>query len=152
MKVAVLGASGYTGLELLRVLLRHPEFEIAAVTSEQRAGRPVGEAFPSLRGRLDLSFEVSDPAGLAGRVELAFTALPHSASARSVAALRDWTPGSSLHALLAGIAGVLFAGVALQGRALERGEGAARGPHAALAAVAVAIALVASVAGFTLLP
>jgi N-acetyl-gamma-glutamyl-phosphate reductase len=89
MKVGVLGASGYTGLELLRVLLRHPEFEIAAVTSEQRAGMPVGEAFPSLRGRLDLAFESSEPAALAGRVEFAFTALPHAASAPSVAALRD---------------------------------------------------------------
>jgi N-acetyl-gamma-glutamyl-phosphate reductase len=89
MKVAVVGASGYTGLELLRILLRHPEFEIAAVTSEQRAGREVGDVFPALRGRLDLRFEAALPAALAGRVELAFTALPHAASARAVAALRD---------------------------------------------------------------
>ncbi len=88
MKVAVLGASGYTGLELLRILLRHPEFELAAVTSEQRAGLAVGEAFPSLRGQLDLVFEPSDPAALEGRVELAFAALPHAASAPAVAALR----------------------------------------------------------------
>ena len=88
MKVAVVGASGYTGLELLRILLRHPEFEIAAVTSEQRAGREVGEVFPALRGRLDLRFEAVDPASLAGRVEFAFTALPHAASARAVAVLR----------------------------------------------------------------
>mgnify|MGYP006382521947 CR=1 FL=1 len=51
MRVAVFGASGYTGLELLRLLLRHPHFEIALVTSEQRAGEPVGDAFPPLRGR-----------------------------------------------------------------------------------------------------
>jgi len=88
MKVAVVGASGYTGLELLRILLRHPELEIAAVTSEQRAGLPVGDAFPALRGRLDLRFESVDPGALAGRVELAFTALPHAASAAAVAALR----------------------------------------------------------------
>ena len=88
MKVAVVGASGYTGLELLRILLRHPELEIAAVTSEQRAGQPVGEVFAALRGRLDLDFEAADPAALAGRVELAFTALPHAASAAAVAALR----------------------------------------------------------------
>jgi N-acetyl-gamma-glutamyl-phosphate reductase len=88
MKVAVIGASGYTGLELLRILLRHPELEIAVVTSEQRAGREVGESFPALRGRLSLRFERSDPAALAGRVELAFTALPHAASAASVKALR----------------------------------------------------------------
>ncbi len=88
MKVAVVGASGYTGLELVRILLRHPEFELAAVTSEQRRGRPVGAAFPSLRGQLDLVFEAADPSALAGRVELAFSALPHAASARVVAALR----------------------------------------------------------------
>jgi N-acetyl-gamma-glutamyl-phosphate reductase len=89
MKVAVVGASGYTGLELLRILLRHPEFEVAVVTSEQRAGRDVGDVFPALRGRIDLRFEAVDPASVAGRVELAFTALPHAASARAVAALRD---------------------------------------------------------------
>jgi N-acetyl-gamma-glutamyl-phosphate reductase len=89
MKVAVVGASGYTGLELLRILLRHPEFEIAVVTSEQRAGRAVGEAFASLRGRLDLCFEANDPAALVGRVDLAFTALPHAASAPTAKALRQ---------------------------------------------------------------
>jgi N-acetyl-gamma-glutamyl-phosphate reductase len=88
MKVAVVGASGYVGLELLRILLRHGAFELAAVTSEQQAGRAVGDSFPSLRGRLDLRFEPADAAALAGRVELAFTALPHAASAGMVAALR----------------------------------------------------------------
>ena len=89
MQVAVFGASGYTGLELLRILLRHPRFELAVVTSEQRAGEPVGEAFPSLRGQLDLRFTASaDAASLAREVDLAFTALPHAASAPTVAALR----------------------------------------------------------------
>lgn len=88
MRVGVFGASGYAGLELLRLLLRHPEFEIAVVTSEQRAGQPVGEAFPALRGRLDLAFDASDPERLASRMDLAFTALPHGASAPTVAALR----------------------------------------------------------------
>lgn len=88
MKVAVVGASGYTGLELLRILLRHPRFEIAAITSEQRAGQALGAAFPALRGQLALDFEAADPSALAGRVELAFTALPHAASAPSVRELR----------------------------------------------------------------
>ncbi|UCE86474.1 MAG: N-acetyl-gamma-glutamyl-phosphate reductase [Deltaproteobacteria bacterium] len=81
MRVAVVGASGYTGLELLRILLRHPDAELVAVTSEQRAGRPVGEAFPSLRGLTELRFEAADPVALAKRAEVAFTALPHAASA-----------------------------------------------------------------------
>ncbi|MCH7645072.1 MAG: N-acetyl-gamma-glutamyl-phosphate reductase [Myxococcales bacterium] len=88
MRVAVIGASGYTGLELLRILLRHPEFEIAVATSEQRAGTRVGDAFPALRGLIDLDFESNDPASIAKRVDLAFTALPHAASAPTVQALR----------------------------------------------------------------
>ncbi len=84
MRVAVLGASGYTGLELLRILVRHPDLELAAVTSEQRAGRAVGEAFPSLAGLVDLRFQRADVAALADEVELAFTALPHAASAARV--------------------------------------------------------------------
>ncbi len=88
LRVAVFGASGYTGLELLRILLRHPRLEVAVVTSEQRAGQPVGEAFPSLRGCLDLELQASDPERLAEGLDLAFTALPHAASAPTVAALR----------------------------------------------------------------
>ncbi len=89
MRVAVVGASGYTGLELLRILLRHPQAEVVAVTSEQRAGLAVGEAFPSLRGLLDLRFEsAAEAASIAARADVAFTALPHAASAPVVAALR----------------------------------------------------------------
>ncbi len=88
MRVAVVGASGYTGLELLRILLRHPRFEIAAVTSEQRAGRPVGDAFPALRGQLDLAFQAAEAGALAKQADLAFTALPHAASAPMVRDLR----------------------------------------------------------------
>jgi N-acetyl-gamma-glutamyl-phosphate reductase len=88
VKVAVVGASGYTGLELVRIVLRHPELELAVVTSEQRAGQPAGECFPALRGLTDLKFEANDPASLAGRVDAAFCALPHSASAPTVAAVR----------------------------------------------------------------
>lgn len=70
----------------------------------------------------------------------------------SVALLRDWTPMSTFHALLGGCAAVLFGGAALQGRRLERGDRGARRAHAALAAGALALALVAAVAGFALLP
>lgn len=88
MRVAIIGASGYTGLELVRIVLRHPHFELVAATSEQRAGTPVGEAFPSLRGQLDLVFQSNDPGRLIGDVDLAFTALPHAASAPTVRVLR----------------------------------------------------------------
>jgi len=87
VRVGIVGASGYTGLELLRSVLRHPEFELVALTSEQRAGRPVGEAFPAFRGLVDLDFEALDPGALAGRLDLAFAALPHGTSASVVSAL-----------------------------------------------------------------
>ena len=105
MKVAVVGASGYTGLELLRILQRHSSFELVAATSEQRAGEVLGDAFPALRGQLELELEALDPRRIAERAELAFAALPHAASAPTVQALRkagvavvdlsaDWRLGS----------------------------------------------------------
>jgi N-acetyl-gamma-glutamyl-phosphate reductase len=88
MRIAVLGASGYTGLELLRIVLRHPQLEPVAVTSEQRAGRPVGEVFPQLRGLTDLEFEALDAEKIAPRVEAAFACLHDGVSAKAVAVLR----------------------------------------------------------------
>ena len=88
MRVGVVGASGYSGLEVLRIVLRHPRLELVAATSEQRAGQVVGEAFPSLRGLVPLHFEALDPTQLASRVDVAFTCLPHATAAPVVAALR----------------------------------------------------------------
>ncbi len=70
----------------------------------------------------------------------------------SVALLRDWTPMSTFHSLLGGIAAVLFVGTALQGRRLERGDLSARNVHALLGGAAVSIALATAIAGFVLLP
>ena len=78
--VAIVGASGYTGLELIRLLDRHPEAVITSVTSEQSAGKPISELFPSLRGRCDLVLEPLEPAAIAAKAELIFTALPHQAA------------------------------------------------------------------------
>ncbi|MCP3987103.1 MAG: N-acetyl-gamma-glutamyl-phosphate reductase [bacterium] len=88
MRIAVVGASGYTGLESLRILHRHPSCEIVAVTSEQRAGQPVGEAFPALRGVVDLSFESADSEALSKRVDAAILCLPHATAAPIAAGLR----------------------------------------------------------------
>ncbi len=60
IRVGVVGGTGYTGVELLRLLAGHPEVELAAITSRGEAGTKVAEMFPSLRGRVDLAF--SDPA------------------------------------------------------------------------------------------
>jgi N-acetyl-gamma-glutamyl-phosphate reductase len=80
LKVAIVGASGYTGVELLRILHGHPEVAVTCVTSEQNAGRPVSEVFPTLRGRMDLVLENLEPAGISEKVDVVFTALPHKAA------------------------------------------------------------------------
>ena len=80
LKVAIVGASGYTGVELLRILHSHPEVAVTCVTSEQSAGRPVSDVFPTLRGRMDLELENLEPVGIAERVDVVFTALPHKAA------------------------------------------------------------------------
>ena len=87
MRVAIAGASGYTGLELIRLVGRHPQLELVAITSEQRAGKAAGEAFPGLRGGVDLAFESLDAASLAERVDVAFLCLPHGMSATVVGPL-----------------------------------------------------------------
>jgi N-acetyl-gamma-glutamyl-phosphate reductase len=59
IKVGIVGGTGYTGVELLRLLAQHPAVEIAAITSRGDAGTPVASMFPSLRRRVDLKFEGS---------------------------------------------------------------------------------------------
>ena len=76
MRVAIVGASGYVGLELVRIVLRHPNLELVAVTSEQRKGEPVGACFPGLAGLVDLDFESATGSDLASRIDVAFTAPP----------------------------------------------------------------------------
>lgn len=89
MRAAVVGASGYTGLELIRILLRHPGFELTVITSEQNAGKTLGEYAPGLAGLTDLTFEAVDVASIAKRVDFVFTALPHTTSAPVVKGFRD---------------------------------------------------------------
>lgn len=82
-KIAVLGGSGYTAVELMKILLRHPHAEIVAVTS--REAKRVSDFHPSLLGRLDLPCEPFDAAVLKAKgVEVAFGCLPHGASAEAV--------------------------------------------------------------------
>lgn len=80
LKVAVIGASGYTGVELLRLLVGHPEVEISCITSRQHEGLPINQAFPSLSGFCELVCEALDVAAIARRVDLVFTALPHKSA------------------------------------------------------------------------
>lgn len=84
LKVAIVGASGHTGLELFRLLPRHPKVEIAAVTSERYADQPVAEAFPSFQGLSNLVYQRLDVEKVAEQADLIFTALPHRVSMQKV--------------------------------------------------------------------
>lgn len=86
VRVAVLGATGYTALELLRILSRHPAATVTAVTSRQ-PGAPLGEVHPSLTGRLDLRLEDLDAAAIAQRADAVCCCLPHVASMEVVPGL-----------------------------------------------------------------
>jgi len=88
-RVAILGATGYTALELIKILLRHPEAEIVAVTSRQEGQPHLAMIHPSLNGRIDLRLEDLSPAEVAARADCVFSGLPHGASAAVIPALRD---------------------------------------------------------------
>lgn len=89
IKAAILGASGYTGLELLRLLASHSEVEVALATSRQFAGKGVTEVFPALRGFYD-NLAFSDPAEFSGlNADVVFCAMPHGASQEIVPKLLE---------------------------------------------------------------
>ena len=89
MKAGILGASGYTGSELLRLLAGHPEFEVAVATAHSHAGDAVGIHTPSLAAAYPgLVYEESDPARFDG-LDLVFCGLPHGESQRIVPELRS---------------------------------------------------------------
>lgn len=80
MKTAIIGASGYSGEELVRILSTHPDVTLAAVTSRSLAGRKVADVMPALRHKVgDLEFTASNPAELAANseIDIFFLALPH---------------------------------------------------------------------------
>lgn len=80
MKVGVVGAAGYVGGELLRLLLRHPEAEVSLAASRSQAGKYVFKVHPNLRGYTKLKFSPLDPERLIEGCDAAFLAVPHGAS------------------------------------------------------------------------
>jgi N-acetyl-gamma-glutamyl-phosphate reductase len=88
VRVAVAGASGYMGAELLRLLLVHPRVTLTGVTSERLAGETLEQAYPHLRGLSDLPFHDLDAEWLADVADVVFLALPHMESQRAVPVLR----------------------------------------------------------------
>jgi len=76
IKVGIVGGTGYTGVELLRLLAAHPQIELTAITSRKEDGMPVADMFPSLRGVVSLAFSAPDKANLRG-CDVVFFATPH---------------------------------------------------------------------------
>lgn len=88
VKVAVVGGSGYTGSELLRLLVGHPEVELVAVTSRSAAGRPIGDLYPALSGLLEIAFEEPELDRLC-RAEVVFFATPNGTAMHAAPALLE---------------------------------------------------------------
>lgn len=88
VKVGIVGGTGYTGVELMRLLVAHPEVELLAVTSRGEAGTAIAELFPNLRRHCDLSFTVPDAAVLSA-CDLVFFATPNGTAMQMVPELLE---------------------------------------------------------------
>lgn len=84
LKVAVVGASGYTGGELIRLVTQHPKIKLIAATSEQSQGKTVETVFPNLQGRLSMTLQPLDLDRLVDQADLFFLALPHTKAMTAV--------------------------------------------------------------------
>src|SRR5437899_424277 len=88
VRTAVIGASGYTGAELLRLCAGHPDLQVECVTGDSKAGEQVGELYPSLAVAYpDMAYERYEPSAVDG-FDIAFLGLPHGASQAIVPDLR----------------------------------------------------------------
>ncbi|MDG4554276.1 MAG: N-acetyl-gamma-glutamyl-phosphate reductase [Candidatus Competibacter sp.] len=88
IKVGIIGGTGYTGVELLRLLVAHPEVELAVITSRGEKGLPVSALFPNLRGRVNLVFVEPDDTLLKG-CDVVFFATPNGTAMQSAPALLE---------------------------------------------------------------
>jgi N-acetyl-gamma-glutamyl-phosphate reductase len=88
IKAAIVGGTGYTGVELLRLLAQHPQVELRAITSRKEAGTPVAAMFPSLRKRVELAFTEPDAKSLKG-CDVVFFATPHGVCMKDARAVLD---------------------------------------------------------------
>ncbi|MEX0382430.1 N-acetyl-gamma-glutamyl-phosphate reductase [Spiribacter sp. 1M153] len=86
ISAAIVGGTGYTGVELLRLLAGHPQVSLEAITSRAQAGQPVSAVYPNLRGHVDLAFSPPDPAVLAG-CDVVFFATPNGTAMEMAPAL-----------------------------------------------------------------
>lgn len=86
IKVGIVGGTGYTGVELLRLLAKHPHAEVNVITSRAEAGIPVSDLYPNLRGHVDLAFTEPD-VDLLGKCDVVFFATPHGVAQNLMPAL-----------------------------------------------------------------
>ena len=89
IRAIVVGGTGYTGAELVRLVLGHPSLELVSIVGNQTAGQAVGDVLPSLRGVVGGVVQTFDPDAIAEQADVVFCALPHAASAEAVSALRQ---------------------------------------------------------------
>lgn len=90
IRVGVLGATGYTALELLQLLVRHPEVQVTKLTTRQEDAPHVAQVHPRLAGRLDLTLVNEGPEQIADEVDCVFCCLPHTASAEVAMKFLQW--------------------------------------------------------------
>jgi len=88
IKAGIVGGTGYTGIELLRILVMHPQVEISVITSRSEAGKPVSDLYPNLREKIDLVFSMPDPVILSA-CDVVFFATPNGTAMISTPALLD---------------------------------------------------------------
>lgn len=88
IKAGIVGGTGYTGVELLRLLAQHPDVELAAITSRKEAGMAVADMFPSLRGRVSLAFTTPEEAPLKS-CDVVFFATPNGVAMKQTRELLD---------------------------------------------------------------
>ncbi len=89
LKAAVIGGTGYAGVELVRILLGHPHAELTMITSRQYAGRPFSDIYPAMAGIVNLSCQAFSEEAVSEAADVVFTALPHKASMGVVPGLID---------------------------------------------------------------
>lgn len=88
VKVGIVGGTGYTGVELLRLLALHPNVDLTAITSRKEDGMPVADMFPNLRGYVDLCFSTPEKAAL-DQCDVVFFATPHGVAMNQAKELLD---------------------------------------------------------------
>lgn len=89
LRAAIVGSTGYGGVELIRLLQNHPDIEVTSVISSSSAGEPIENGFPHLTGIIQRNLDGVDPAEIAGRADVVFTATPSGVSAKLVPQLLE---------------------------------------------------------------